>query len=231
MLIEAKSPSQFSMMHKAAAGALLLHLLLLALIPDIPQWKLPFAEQGFRLNVLLQIDDEEEFDQSLNYPSNEAVNTSSEASALNIASSAPGHEDTEAKQSDEVTGANADPVESRAVGQSTDNRISPRVLFSHASIMQFARQEAVRYADYQPRELARFNRSFNSRRQYQRRKRTNSYKNQYGDQYVNNGASNGDICFVKTADKVAKPSGTFDSGTYTVHFFRCKDKERGLLEG
>lgn len=219
-------------MQKAGITALLLHLLLLAVFPNIPRWEVPFAEQGFRLNVILQKDEEEDvFKQSLNYPNNEATEDTSQSSSLNVASPAPGEDESETTESQEVTGTSADKVETNAVGQNTVNSLSPNVVFSYSSIIKFAQQEAVRYAEANPENLARFSRSFNSRRQYQRRKRTNSYKNQYGDQYVNNGSSNGDICFVKTAESLANQSGTFDANTYTVHFFRCEDKEIKLNKG
>ena len=54
-------------------------------------------------------------------------------------------------------------------------------------IMQFAREEAIRYADDHPDKVARFNRRFFSRRLTQRNQRSNSYKNQYGDQVVDRG--------------------------------------------
>ena len=219
-------------MQKAGMAALLLHLLLLATFPNIPRWEVPFSEQGFRLNVILQKEEEEDvFKQSLNYSNNEAKEETSQSSSLNVASPAPGENDSDSTESQEVTGTSADKAESNALGQNTVNSLSPNVVFSYSSIIKFAQQEAVRYADANPDNLARFSRSFNSRRQYQRRKRTNSYKNQYGDQYVNNGSSNGDICFVKTAESLANQSGTFDANTYTIHFFRCKDKGNKLNEG
>lgn len=229
-MLNADTPFPLSTMQKAALGALVLHLLLLALIPQIPRWDLPFVEQGFRLNVVLK-KEEEQFQQSLNYPTNDIKDEVSQATSLNIASPAPGEDDSQATESQEVTGESSDIVETKAIGQNNTNKISPAVLFGYTSILKFAQLEAVRYTDTNADKLARFSRSFNSRRQYQRRKRTNSYKNQYGDQYVNNGSSNGDICFVKTADKVSTQSGTFDANTYTVHFFRCKDKETGLFKG
>jgi len=104
------------MMQKAAAGALLLHLLLLLLIPDIPRWDLPFAEQGFRLNVLLEIAEEEPFKQSLNYPTNDISDDVSQSSALNVASPAPGEDESQADESEEVTGSSADTKETQAIG-------------------------------------------------------------------------------------------------------------------
>lgn len=214
-------------MRQAALAALSLHVLLLLLLPPVKNWNLPPIEHGLRLNVVLeQVQDK--FDQSLNYPSNTPSDKVSQASSLNIARSAPGEDDSEASQSDEVTGTSSDSVETKAVGLSKTNSISPSVLFSYSSIMQFARQEAVKFADVNPNDLRRFNRSFNSRRQYQRRKKANSYTNQYGDQYVKNGSSNGDICFLKTAEGLANQTGTFDANTYTVHFFRCSEKEQGI---
>lgn len=218
-------------MQKAGSIALLLHLLLLAVFPSIPRWEVPFTEQGFRLKVVLQKEEEDTFKQSLNYPNSQEAQDTSQASSLNVASPAPGEDETEKAESEEFTGTNSDNAETSAIGQNTVNSVSPSVVFSHASVLKFAKQEAVRYTEANPKKLARFSRSFNSRRQYQRRKRTNSYKNQYGDQYVNTGSSNGDICFVKTADRLSNQSGTFDENTYTVHFFRCKDKENKLTKG
>lgn len=214
-------------MHRAVLAALTLHALLLLFSPPIKTWYLPSVDSGFRLNVLLE-KKESDFDQSLNYPSNDPTHQASQTSSLNIASPAPGDDEQESNQSDEVTGASSDAVETQAVGLDVNNSISPKVLFSYSSVLKFAQQEAVRFADANPTKLQRFNRSFNSRRQYQRRKKTNSHKNQYGDQYVQAGSSNGDICFVKTAEPASSIPGTLDASTYTVHFFRCKEKSQGL---
>ncbi len=220
-----------SALHKAALGALCLHLLLLAIFPAIPQWNLIVPTKGVWLNVLLEKPSQKPFDQRLNAANNQADSITTQVSRLDAAKPTEGKDKVQSQASEEVAGVNNDATVSQAVGQNATNAVAPPLVFSHASVVRFSQQEAVRYADQAPDELARFTRSFHSRKRYPRRKQISSYKNRYGDQYIRSNTSNGDICFVKFADKSVSRPKNAAAATYTVHFFRCEDKDIKLTQG
>lgn len=217
-------------MRRAALGALCFHLLLLALMPTIPQWTVFSVSQRSGLNVVIQ-KPEAEFDQRLNNPLHQLSNEfAQEASRANM-NLEQGVDELETPASEPFIGSDADQQQSQAVGLAKENRVSPKVYFGYYSVKMFIAQEAVRHTEIDDADLARFNRTFNSPRIQQRNSKETSYANRYGEQNYNVRSSAGDICFKKTAEKITRQTGTFDTNTYMVHFFRCKDKEVELGKG
>ncbi len=212
-------------MQTAIASALALHIGLLLLLPSLSNMSFSLVDSGLRLNVVLetQPDQKDDFDQSLNASSDSISTQANTGLELNVSSG--GYQEDNVAESQPVEGRHNDSDKSQAIGLNSTNSETAPSVFSRSSLLKFAKQEAVRHADANPDEVKRFNRSFQSRRRLQRRKRS-SYRNQYGDTYLGDGRSSGDICFVKTAEAGRGPAGTQDAPTYTVHFFRCKDNAK-----
>jgi len=202
----------------ALIAAFLLHLLILILIPKIPEFRIPSASRDAALNVFLKTqDDVEKFEQVLNQP-NDAENTENPITEPSraAASADRGEDDLVTEESPVVESASADKLETESSGNDTNVSTPTRIITSWSALRRFTDQDVANYADTRPEELARFSRSFSSARSYRRRSKIQSYKDQYGDQYVRNSSSSGDICFKQ--ERVQNPN---ELSTKTVYFFRC----------
>jgi hypothetical protein len=100
---------------------------------------------------------------------------------------------------------------------------TPSVRFDFAMVRLFAKQEAIRYAEFQPRKIERFARTFNRSRSSYRRNSKESYRDQVGDIYVRSNSSSGDVCFKQKRDVSQS-----DLSTNTVYFFRCDSEPIGF---
>ena len=205
--------------------AVLLHLVLAAVLPDLPEFKLHYLNRGSAINIFLkQQEKKKEFQQTLNQqvPNPEVLQPLVEPT-LGSSSPTQGDDSLVAEDSLHKDSPRFDTVVTDTSGSKNTNNLQPTIKIDRATIKLFARQEAIREVEQNPEKLARFKRSFNSRRSFQRRSRADSYKNRYGDYYVRNSSSAGDICFVQKAEPVQD-----DFSTNTVYFFRCDSEPLGL---
>ena len=215
---EASSQNHF---RTALILALVLHFLLAILLPPIDGLTMFPMGRDLGINVFLNIEEETKpFDRNLNQqlplPQTDKplVNP-----ALGSASPELGEQTILTEQTPESESSRSDTVDTTSTGDQKSVSIRTAVRFDRAAIKLFAQQEAVRAAKRNPKEVARFKRSFNSRRNYQRRTRAQSYKNQYGDYYIKTRSSVGDICFVQKRDNLPN-----EVSTNTVYFFECGKK-------
>ena len=206
--------------------ALILHVTLAVLLPDIPKLVLQGFDRSSSLTVFLnEKKAEEKFDQSLNQqlplPANIATladpslgSTSIKTGDDAVVSEAVEPSKESSEQSDEVT----------SVGSGSEGESTPSIRFEYATIRQFAQQEAIRYAALYPREIDRFSRTFNRSRNYRRRTRTESYRDKLGDLYARSNSSDGDICFKQRREL----AGAGEFSTNTVYFFSCDKQPQGF---
>lgn len=207
-------------MRVALVSAFLLHLLLLILIPKIPEFKIPSASREASLNVFLNKPDEtEKFAQELNQQNalENAEDLVSEPS-LGAASPEVGEDSLVSEESPSAESASAENLETESSGNDKVINKPTRIITSWAALRKFTDLEVANLADAKPDELARFSRSFNSSRSSRRRANVENYKNRYGDYYVRNTSSTGDICFKQEREIIPD-----ELSTKTVYFFRCDD--------
>ncbi|MEM7360050.1 MAG: hypothetical protein AAF431_13190 [Pseudomonadota bacterium] len=205
--------------------AVLLHLVLAAVLPDLPELKLQYFNRGSAINIFLkQQEKKKEFQQTLNQqvPNPEVLQPLVEPT-LGSASPTQGDDSLVAEDSLQKNSPRFDTVVTDTSGSKNSNNLQPTIKIDRATIKLFAQQEAIREVEQNPEKVARFKRSFNSRRSFQRRSRADSYKNRYGDYYVRNSSSAGDICFVQKPEPVQD-----DYALNTVYFFRCDSEPQGL---
>lgn len=204
----------------ALVGAFLLHIMLLILLPKIPEFNMPFASREAGLNVFLKrVEETEKFEQTLNQQN--ALPKSTELvtePSLGAASPERGEDPLVSEESPSVESASADNIENESSGKDTSARTPTKIITSWTALRRFTDLEVANYAQADQDELARFRRSFNSSRSYRRRSNIESYKNQYGDYYVRDSSSKGDICF-----KQEREQNPNELSTKTVYFFRCDD--------
>ena len=201
--------------------ALVLHFLLAILLPPIDGLKIFPMGRDLGINVFLNIEEETKpFDKNLNQqlPLPHADQPLVDP-ALGSASPELGQQTILTEQTPESDSSRSDTIDTTSAGDQKTTSIRTAIRFDRAAIKIFAQQEAIRAAERNPNEVARFKRSFNSRRNYQRRTRTESYKNQYGDYYLRTRSSVGDICFVQKQDNIPN-----QASTNTVYFFECGKK-------
>jgi len=205
--------------------ALILHVLLAVLLPDIPKLTLLGFDRPSSLTVFLsEKEEQEEFDQSLNQqlplPAN--IDTLADPS-LGSASIEQG-EDAIVGQAVEPSQSSSDQTEDvSSLGSGTDGDSQPTIRFDYATVRLFAQREALRYADLHPKEIERFARTFNRSRNYRRRSRTEGYKDRLGDLYARSNSSSGDICF-----KQKREEAVDQITTNTVFFFDCNKQPQGF---
>lgn len=211
--------------HTALLLAVLLHLLLVILVPDIREFKFTAISRGSVINVFLsKVPEPQPFKQNLEQQQSGADQVLVEPS-LGAANREVGDDELVTEQAPEVESQGSGVPAKTPSGSERTEGLQPRVRLDISTIRLFAKQEAVRYAERHPDKVERFRRSFNSRRSYQRRNTVESYKNRYGDQYVRSHTESGDICF-KQQREVA--SSALSLSTNTVYFFRCDRKPKGL---
>lgn len=214
------SPSQ-NHFRTALILALVLHFLLAILLPPIDGLTMFPTGRDLGINVFLSIEEEAElFDRNLNQqlplPQTDQPLVSP---ALGSASPELGEQIILTEQTPESESSSSDAVDTTSASDQQTASIRTAIRFDSVAIKLFAQREAVRSAERNPKQVARFKRSFNSRRNYQRRTRAQSYKNQYGDYYIKTRSSVGDICFVQKEDNL-----TNEVSTKTVYFFECGKK-------
>ena len=201
--------------------ALALHFLLAIVLPPIDGLTMFPIGRDSGINVFLNIEEETKtFDKNLNQqlPLPQADKPLAHP-ALGSASPEPGEQGRLTEQTPEGVSSRSDTPEIKPAGNQKIGKVQTSLRFDLAAIKVFAQQEAIRAAELNPKKVARFKRSFNSRRNYQRRTRAQSYKNRYGDYYIKTRSSVGDICFVQKKDNIANPVST-----NTVYFFECGKK-------
>jgi hypothetical protein len=212
------SQNQF---HTALILALALHVLLAIVLPPIDGLTMFPIGRDSGINVFLNIEKETKtFDRNLNQqlPLPQADQPLAYP-ALGSASFELGEQALLTEQTPEGYSSRSDTAEIASVGNQKTTRVQTSLRFDLAAIKVFAQQEAIRAAELNPKQVARFKRSFNSRRNYQHRARAQSYKNRHGDYYIKTRSSVGDICFVQKTDNIANPVST-----HTVTFFECGKK-------
>lgn len=234
LLVEspAKSPIKFpqafwglSHLQKALAIALLLHLLLLALLPPLPVFNLNGLDSARVLIVTLSKESQEpEFNSSLDQQLPLAADVDQVATPSLGAQSVDPAEDTLVSDDTELNDLNgSENSEKTTNGNLASQNDKPSIRFDFAAIRLFAKNEAFRYAEYQPRKVERFARAFNRTRSVYRRNSSESYRNQVGDIYARSNSSVGDVCFKQRQDYSESKQST-----NIVFFFRCDSKPIGF---
>jgi hypothetical protein len=210
----------------AAILAVILHIALAIVLPDMPKLSLQGFDRPSSLTVFLsQIEEAEEFNQSLNQQMPLAANIDT------LADPSLGSTSIEAGQDSIVSAAVEPSIAKVEQTQQTKNLSSgknegekvPSIRFDYATIKRFAKQEAARYAELYPKKVERFARTFNRSRNFRRRSRTESYQDRLGDLYARSNSSDGDICFKQRREQAAD-----DYLTNTVYFFRCDSQPQGF---
>jgi hypothetical protein len=204
--------------------ALVLHILLAIVLPDIPKLNLQGYDRASSLTVFLeQADEQEIFDQSLNQQLPLPANIDMLADpALGSTSIEKGQSSIVSDELKPSAASSERAQHAPSSGSSTDGEKTPSIRFDYAAIKLFAKREAARYAELYPREVERFARTFNRARNYRRRSRTESYKDKLGDLYARSNSSDGDICF-----KQKRVEAVDEYVTNTVYFFRCDSQPKG----
>jgi hypothetical protein len=204
--------------------ALILHLVLALVLPDIPKLSLQGYDRASSLTVFLaQTDEQEIFDQSLNQqlPLPADIDTLADPS-LGSTSVEKGQSSIVSDELRPSAASSEQAQETPRSGSSSDGEKTQSIRFDYAAIKLFAKREAARYAELYPREVERFARTFNRARNYRRRSRTESYKDKLGDMYARSNSSDGDICF-----KQKRVEAVNEYATNTVYFFRCDSQPQG----
>lgn len=205
--------------------AVILHLMLAILLPDIPKLSLQGFDRPSSLTVFLsQEEKQEKFDQSLNQQLPLPANIDTLADPSLGSTSIETGEDALVSEAVEPSKESSDQAQdSTSIGSGADGDSTPSIRFDYATVRLFAEQEAIRYAQLHPKEIDRFARTFNRSRNYRRRTRTESYRDKLGDLYARSNSASGDICFKQRREEA--PS---EFTTNTVYFFRCDKKPQGL---
>ncbi|MBL4671145.1 MAG: hypothetical protein JKX81_02705 [Arenicella sp.] len=204
--------------------ALVLHIALAVLLPDIPKLSLQGYDRASSLTVFLEKTDEQEiFDQSLNQQLPLPANTDTLADpALGSTSIEKGQSSIVSDELRPSAASGEQAQDAPRSGLSSEGEKTPSIRFDYATIKLFAKREAARYAELYPREVERFARTFNRARNYRRRSRTEGYRDKLGDLYARSNSSDGDICF-----KQKRVEAVDEYVTNTVYFFRCDSQPQG----
>lgn len=207
--------------------AVVLHIVLAILLPDIPKLSLQGFDRPSSLTVFLNEKElEEKFDQSLNQQLPLPANIATLADPSLGSTSIEKGEDAIVSEAVEPSKKSSDQAQDEtSIGSGANGDSNPSIRFDYATVRLFAQQEAIRYAELHPREVDRFARTFNRSRNYRRRSRTESYQDKLGDLYARSNSSSGDICF-KQQSEAATPE---EFRTNTVYFFRCDKQPQGLV--
>lgn len=209
----------------ALFSAVVLHIILAVLLPDIPKLSLAGFDRDSSLTVFFsETEEEEKFDQSLNQQLPLPANIETLADPSLGSTSIEKGEDAIVSEEATPSEASSDQAQdSTSVGPGANGESEPSIRFDYATVRLFARKEAIRYADLHAQKVDKFARTFNRFQNFRRRSRTESHKNRLGDLYARSNSSAGDICF-----KQQRESAGNDYATNTVYFFRCDKKPQGL---
>jgi len=205
--------------------AVLVHLLVAAIIYDLPGFGIPSLERGSIINVFLSKESEEKkLDQNLNRPS-PLPDTDQLLSdpSLGAASTEQGEETSVSDSSPQTEAQTSEAESNDSDGKTAELSVKRELFITRSMIKVFADQETSRQLANKEGEYQRFQRSFNSYYSYRRRNRAESYKDRYGDYYVRSSSAVGDVCFVQKQELV--PS---ELSTNTVYFYRCGKEPIGL---
>jgi len=207
--------------------AVVLHIVLAIVLPDIPKLALQGFDRPSSLTVFLNDKEkEDELDQSLNQQLPLPANIDTLADPALGSTSVEKGEDAIVSEAAEPSKASTDEAaDATSVGSGDNNENTPSIRFDYATVRLFAKQEAIRYTELHPREVDRFARTFSRSRNYRRRSRTESYRDKLGDLYARSNSATGDICFKQQRE--AATSQEFS--TNTVYFFRCDKQPQGLV--
>lgn len=214
-----------SRLHWGLVLAVVAHLTLLLILPDIPELQFKLIGRSGGINVFLtetNKTEEKQFEQTLNQPSR--LPTADQPliePAVGSATPDPGDESSVTESAPQVTAQSGESDNKKAQGKESKVNIKPEILTSRAMIARFSQQQAVLYANLNPDNLERFRRTFNSYRSYQRRNQRKSYKSLYGDYYAKSSSSVGDVCY-----KQQREIRQDEFSTKTVYFFRCDQKPK-----
>ena len=205
--------------------ALLLHIALAILFPDLPKLALSGFDRPSSLTVFLKQEAEEErFEQSLNQQLPLPAKIDNLADPSLGSTSIETGEDTLVSEAIEPSKQADDQAEDQSsFGEQGKGEATPTIRFDYASVRLFARQEAAQYSDLFPKKVERFARTFNRSRNVRRRTRTESYRDKLGDLYARSNSSDGDICFKQQREQAVN-----EYSSNTVYFFRCDKKPQGL---
>ena len=205
--------------------ALLLHIVLAILLPDLPKLSLNGFDRPSSLTVFLKQEAEEErFEQSLNQqlPLPAKIDNLADPS-LGSTSIETGEDTLVSEALEPSKQANEDAEDQSSFGAEGKGEATPTIRFDYAAVRLFARQEAAQYSDLFPKKVERFARTFNRSRNVRRRTRTESYRDKLGDLYARSNSSDGDICF-----KQQREQSVNEYTSNTVYFFRCDKQPQGL---
>ncbi len=205
--------------------AVILHIVLAILLPDLPKLSVQGFDRPPSLTVFLsEKDKQEKFDQSLNQQLPLPANIDTLADPSLGSTSVEKGEDSIVSQEVEPSKASSDEAQDvTSIGSGANGDTSPSIRFDYTTIRLFAQQEAVRYAEAHQKDVDRFARTFNRSRNYRRRSRVESYRDKLGDLYARSNSSAGDICF-----KQKREAAVEEFVTNTVYFFRCDKQPQGL---
>jgi len=210
-------------LHKALGLAILMHVLLALMVPDMPRMIIQGVARDSALKVFLQKKPEpEKFEQSLNQPSISAQVWQELQESSASASSADQADDEQISDDvPEVSGSDSTSRESEQAGDSEEVAVQRDIMINSVAIRQFTDYEANLYAEQNPDEVEAFSRSFVSHRSVRRRNRTDGYKDRFGDVYVRSSTSSGDVCFVQQSNKLDN-----EPSVRTVDFYRCDSEPK-----
>ncbi|NND81789.1 MAG: hypothetical protein HKN50_05100 [Gammaproteobacteria bacterium] len=215
-------------LHTAAGLAVLFHLLLALLLPNIDRLSLPLFERPNVLNVFLsEPETEQAFEQSLNQqlPFPQATEFVTDPS-IPAASAVPQPNTIPSEASPDI----AEPLSkgSDTINKQSGARGDTRrpLIITQALVNAFAAREAERHREQHPEELERFRRSFHSRPSVRRQVATQGFTNQFGDYYLRSTSSLGDICFVQRPDSMQD-----EFSVNIVYFYNCSKQPQGWDAG
>jgi hypothetical protein len=205
--------------------ALVMHLLVIALLPELPKLVMQGFERSPSLTVFLKhMEEQKKFQQSLNQQLPLPANTDTLADPSLGSTSIENGKDTIVSEAVEASRASSDQAQDAdSIGSGANGDNSPTIRFDYTTVRLFAQQEAIRYADLHPKDVDRFARTFNRTRNYRRRSRSESYRDKLGDLYARSNSSAGDVCFKQKRETEAE-----ELVTNTVYFFRCDKQPQGF---
>jgi len=209
-------------MRTALIAALLLHLLLAMLLPDLPKLLIPSIDRGATLNVFIRTPTPaKEFEQTLEQPLPQSTDLNNELdSSLSLVSPEEGEDTlpTEAAPEQEGDSTRATDQEP-ASNQQTENGERSSVVVSFSMVRSFAQNYVAQEALLDPGLVERRQNRYRSDFSVRRRSKVESFNNRFGDVYVQSETSRGDICFFQKAEP-----GQDELAVNIVQFYRC-DRE------
>lgn len=217
--------SKLSHLQKALLITLLFHSVLLLILPPLPVFKLSGFDRTQGLIVTFLKESEPPiFDASLNQELPMAAKVDEVTTPSFGARSVELADDKFVSDQSKMNELNGKESSELAIkGNLASQNDTPSVRFDFAAIRQFAKRDAIRYAEFQPRKVERFARAFNRSRSQYRRNRNEGYRNRIGDIYARSNSSSGDVCFKQQRDDSQR-----EIITNTVYFFRCDSKPLGF---